>query len=218
MSKPGQRKGRSRRKPRSGPTGPEIPQSEADLGGTDPGAPDLSAAIGQASRRHELEDPDLGMSSFDRRVNQVAEAVGVAVLILITVLIFTNAVLRYAFATSFIWGDELAIGSIPWLAFIGLFLSVRRRRFIRIGFFVDNLPPRIQQALTLFSHVLSALVFAYLSWGAFSYVSLFGGDATTYMKLPKGVFQSALLIGGIAVALAFLLPVRRRFRDDQSAS
>jgi TRAP-type C4-dicarboxylate transport system permease small subunit len=185
----------------------------------DPASADgaLSREVGLASRKLELADPDRDLGTLDRRVNQVAEAAGIAIIALITLLIFLNACLRYMFSTSLIWGDELAISLIPWLAFIGLFLSVRRRQYIRINLVLEYLPVRVGKALELASHALSALVFAYLAWGAFSYVSLFGGDRTTYLELPKGIFMSALLVGAVAVCLAFVLPVRRRSPSTQSS-
>ncbi|MEO1225582.1 MAG: TRAP transporter small permease [Pseudomonadota bacterium] len=170
---------------------------------------EMSEALGRATRNVELADPDAAFGPVDRWINRVAEAVGVVVLVFITGLVFLNACLRYLAATSFIWIDEVAVGLIPWLAFIGLFLSVRRRQYIRIGFFVDRMPAGVRRPLNLVIHVISALVFAYLAWGAFAYVTTFGGDATTYLKLPKGIFQSAVLVGAIAVAVAFLLPVRQ---------
>lgn len=174
----------------------------------------MAEAMREATRAMELNDPDSDFPLIDRYINRFVEAVGITVLVIITSLIFTNACLRYFFSTSLIWGDELAVSLIPWLAFIGLFLSVRRRQYIRISFLVDKLPSRIGFYLEISGHVLAALVFAYLAWGAFSLVSMFGGDKTTYLRLPKGIFMSALLIGSIAVVLAFLIPVRRQKRDD----
>lgn len=176
--------------------------------GQQPDQQEISEALGQASRDVELMDPDAGFTSVDRWINRVAEAVGVAILVVITGLIFLNACLRYLASTSYIWINEIAIGMIPWLAFIGLFLSVRRRQYIRISFFTERIPARVRRPLDFAIQVVSALVFAYLAWGAFSYVSFFGSDSTTYLKLPQGIFQSAVLVGAIAVGVAFLLPSR----------
>ena len=64
---------------------------------TDDRSNDLAEAIGQAGRRHELEDPDIGLGAIDRWINRIVEAIGVTALVLIVLTIFANALGRYAF-------------------------------------------------------------------------------------------------------------------------
>jgi TRAP-type C4-dicarboxylate transport system permease small subunit len=101
------------------------------------------------------------------------------------------------------------IALIPWLAMTGVFLSVRRRRVIRIDYFVERLPQPLRAATTVFGSVLAAAAFVYLAYHSFDYVALFGGDPTTYLELPTGWFTSAMVIGAAASAIAFALDVRR---------
>ena len=87
----------------------------------------LAREVEEATRAGELADPDAGCSRFDRTVNRVAETFGVLILTLLVGLVFVNALARYALGHSFIWGDELIIAVIPWLAMAGLFLAVGGR-------------------------------------------------------------------------------------------
>ena len=107
---------------------------------------------------------------FDRIVNRTAELFGVLLLALLTGLVFLNASTRYLFSHSFIWGDELIIAIIPWVAMSGLFLAVRRRNVIRIDFFVDKFWPGPRKVLRLAGDLLSAIVFVYLAWVSVEYV------------------------------------------------
>ena len=50
-----------------------------------------------------------------------------ALLAFITVGVFIQVVLRYAFATSFLWGEELSLFAFIWCIFIGAAICVRRR-------------------------------------------------------------------------------------------
>ena len=130
----------------------------------------LAAQVEQATREIELQDPDAGASRFDRIVNRTAEMFGVLLLALLTGLVFLNATARYLFSHSFIWGDELIIAIIPWVAMSGLFLAVRRRNVIRIDFFVDKFWPRPRKVLRLAGELLSAIMFVYLAWVSVEYV------------------------------------------------
>jgi TRAP-type C4-dicarboxylate transport system permease small subunit len=172
----------------------------------------LASEVESATRSAELADPDLGQSPFDRIVNRVAETFGVLVLALLVGLVFLNAFSRYALGHSFIWGDELIIAVIPWLAVSGLFLAVRRRQVIRIDFFVTKLPPLPRRALGLFSELLSAVVMAYLAWVSLGYVQLFGSDLTVYLRIWTGIFSVSFVIGPALAALAYLLTLWRETR------
>jgi TRAP-type C4-dicarboxylate transport system permease small subunit len=178
----------------------------------------LAAQVEQATREIELQDPDAGASRFDRMVNRTAEMFGVLLLALLTVLVFLNASARYVVGRTFIWGDELIIAIIPWLAMSGLFLAVRRRNVIRIDFFVEKFWPRLRKVVRLAGDLLSAIVFIYLAWVSVEYVRLFGGDQLVYLRWPSGLFSSSFVIGPLLAALAYLVTFWREARaGDQEA-
>jgi TRAP-type transport system small permease protein len=165
----------------------------------------LSARVAEAGRQQELADPDIGLPRADMVVNRIVEAVGVLLLGSVVLIVFVNAVMRYAVGSSIIWAEEVVLGLVPWLAMVGLFLAIRRQTMIRIDYFFHRLPAAAKPALSVLAHSLSAAVFAYLAFVAISYLQLFGGDRTPYLGVPKGIFSAALLVGGILAAGAFAL-------------
>jgi TRAP-type transport system small permease protein len=184
-----------------------------DLGHGPPGGgDDLAARVGDATRRLELEDPDQGLPLAERVINRAVELLGVGLLAGILTIIFANAVTRYALNYSIIWGEEVVIGLVPWLAVTGLFLSMRRRQMIRIEFFLEKFSPAAKRMLAVLADLLGALLLGWLAWLGFTYVSTFGGDATPYLGLPKGLFTSALWLGPAAVAIAFVVAAWREWR------
>ena len=183
----------------------------------DEGDEELAALVEQATREIELQDPDAGASRFDRIVNRTAELFGVLLLTLLTGLVFLNATTRYLFSYSFIWGDELIIAIIPWLAMSGLFLAVRRRNVIRIDFFVDKFWPGPRKVLRLAGDLLSAIVFGYLAWVSVEYVYRFGGDKLIYLRWPSGLFSASFVIGPLLAAVAYLVTFWREARGGAAA-
>jgi TRAP-type C4-dicarboxylate transport system permease small subunit len=176
----------------------------------------LAREVEAAQRELELADPDAGLPRFDRIVNRTAEVFGVFLLAVLTALVFINASARYAFSHSFIWGDELVIAMIPWLAMAGLFLAVRRRNVIRIDFFVDKFPARPRRIFRLFADLVSAAMFAYLGYVSIEYVQLFGGDRLTYLRWPTGIFSASFVIGPILAGLAYLYAFWSEARGDHA--
>jgi TRAP-type C4-dicarboxylate transport system permease small subunit len=177
---------------------------------------DLARAITEASIEADIEVP-IDETVIDKWLNGVVEFLGVIILVAITLLVFANAFMRYAFNTGIIWADEIVIALVPWLAMLGMFLSVRRREIIRIGFLVDRLAPRSRRVLLAVSELISTAAFGYLTIVSFNYLSLFGSDRSVYLSLSKGWFTSAMCIGAAIVGLAFFAEAISRFRRDDDA-
>ena len=191
----------------------DLPRPDA---GNDPAGSDLASEVEKATRALEFADPDAGASLIDRWINRVFEVIGVTVLAAIVLLVFVNAVGRYAIASPVIWADELVIAMIPWLAMSGVFLSVRRRNVIRLEYFTSRLQPSARTFVEALAALFSAAAFVHLAYYSFQYVSLFGKDATIYLKLPTGWFSSSMLIGSVAVALAFLAGLIRELKAGRA--
>ena len=175
----------------------------------------LAGRIAEASRHQELRDPDAGLGPVDRAVNRVAEIIGIAALGTIVVTIFANAVGRYAFNWSIIWAEELVLLLVPWLAMTGVFLSVRRGTMIRIEYFFEKLPRALRRSVGPLGHLFSACVLTFMAGISVEFVLLFGSDRALYLEVPRMYSSSALVIGGVASALAFVAVLVRERGDTR---
>ncbi len=164
---------------------------------------DLAARINEATIATTTGET-IAAGSFDRLLNGLVGFTGAACLIAITLLVFANATLRYAANKSFIWGDELVLGLIPWLAMCGVFLSIRQREIITVTFFTDLMPPAVRRLSKALADLIAAISFAYLAYVSIDYLALFGRDRSVYLNIPTGWFTSAMLFGSALVAGAFL--------------
>ncbi len=170
-------------------------------------ASDLARKVDEASRATDISKAgaDADASRFGRAVNAVAEAAGVALLATVVFIVLFNAVGRYAFQFTFIWGDEMVLSLLPWLGMLGMFLSIRRRQIIRIDLFAASLPPPVRRGLDILASLFAASVFLWLAIVSVQYIQFFGGDRTIYLKLQKGWFMSAMAIGPLLAAAAYLV-------------
>ena len=175
------------------------------------GDDDLGRRIEDASRRQELADPDAGLGALDRLVNKAVEILGVSVLIVIVATIFVNAIGRYALNAHLLWAEELVLLLMPWLAMAGTFLAVRRGTMIRIEFFFHRLPPGVRRPISLAGYALCTAMLVFLGIISSRFVALFGSDPSPYLDVPTGLSTIALVVGGFAVAAAFLAVLLREF-------
>jgi TRAP-type C4-dicarboxylate transport system permease small subunit len=184
----------------------------------DDSASDLARQVDEAARAADLAPDDGEATRFGRAINRVAEAAGVAVLSVIVFLVFFNAVGRYAFQFTFIWGDEMVLSLLPWLGMLGMFLSIRRRQIIRIDFFVASRSRAVGRALEVGGSLVAAAAFVYLAVVSMQYMQFFGGDRTIYLKIQKGWFMAAMVVGPALAAAAYLVMVYESWRGPVAAS
>lgn len=138
-------------------------------------------------------------------VDRVLEALAAAALAAITLMLFGNAVMRFAFNAPHGWTEELVTGLMLWLTMLGFTIGVRRRESIAVRAFVGRLPVKVQVWLRLATDILSAVVLLHLAWFAYQYVIRFGDDPSPYLQLPRAFFTAALPIGAFAAALIVLV-------------
>jgi len=181
----------------------ERPQNESGSPGQ--ASDSLADQIAEAGRRLELYDPDRRLPPFERWVNRAVEALGALVLCTIVGVVFSNAVARYAFNTSFLWAEELVLLLVPWLAMTGVFLSVRRGTMIRIEYFFERLPRNVRGPVANIGYLINIAVLVFMGWVSLDFLKLFGGDVAPYLDVPTGWSTSALAFGGFGGALAFVV-------------
>lgn len=173
----------------------------------------LDKPLDRAARDLELSDPDQGLPVLERTVNRIAEVFGGSLLIAVFLIVLCNAFGRYLFAAPVVWAEEVVNATIPWLAMAGLFLSVRRRRLIRITFFEERFSPTLRALIAVSAQLLCCAAFGLVAWLTIGHVSQFGGDPTPVLGMPKGLTDTAMLVGGAAVAIAFAIEAWRRLRQ-----
>lgn len=142
-------------------------------------------------------------ASAVRVVDQIVEVIAAALLLGITGILFANAIARYALNSPIGGTEELATSLVVWLAMSGMYLSVRRRDLIRVELLLDQFSPRTRSRLFGLTYLATGAFFVYLALVSFAYLAEFGPDKTPFLRLPKGLFTSAIPIGSVLVAIAF---------------
>jgi len=191
----------------------EKPQPDAGAAGSD-GDP-LAEQIAEATRQFELYNPDQGLPLIERLVNRAVEGLGVLALCGIVGVVFSNAVARYLFNTSFLWAEEVVLLLVPWLAMTGVFLSVRRGSMIRIDYFFERLPAGWRQTVAMLGYMVNVAVLIFMGWVSLDFLWLFGGDVAVYLNIRTGWSTSALAFGAFGAALAFIVAFHHEWRKNK---
>lgn len=83
---------------------------------------------------------------FDRIFAALTWA-AMAMLLIMTVLIFTDVFCRYILGFSIFWAGEVSLILMIWFTFIALAIGVRKKTHIAIDFILSGLPDKIQTGI-----------------------------------------------------------------------
>jgi tripartite ATP-independent transporter DctM subunit len=167
-------------------------------------APDLRRAVADtgilpwaATRRFALK--------VDFAVGTLAEAVGAALVLAETCILFAGVVSRYVFNSPLMWTDELANFLFLWLAMLGTVVAFRRDGHMRLTTFVNSLSRERGEWLgTIGALVVIAFVLEIL-FPATQYLQVQQSTQLITLPLSDGYRVLALLVGMSLLAIVALL-------------
>jgi len=132
-----------------------------------------------------------------RALDRLEEILTAALLATMTLLTFSQVVLRYVFNSGLIWQLEATVYLFSWLLLIGIASGIRTDSHIAVELVTERLSPAAQKLVALTAVFLS-LVYAVLmflgSWTLIEQLYVFGSLAHD-IPLPRWVLLSSLPIG-----------------------
>jgi TRAP-type C4-dicarboxylate transport system permease small subunit len=146
--------------------------------------------------------------------NAIASHTAHAALWLLTGVVLYDVAVR-TIGQPTIWGAELSVYLMLVVAFLGIGHTAAEDGHFRITLVVGRMGRRARLAADCVCTLL-ALVFAIgFCWGAWKLAAFsfqLGFTTPTVMKLPIGLLQGLIFIGGVTLAIALVLDLLRILR------
>lgn len=137
-------------------------------------------------------------------IEKVINILTTFIFVSMTVITFSQVVLRYVFDANIHWADEFARFGMVWIAFLGAAIGVKYGEHTRIDFFIKLLPKQGKVFMEIVNKILSMVFLGIISY--FSITSL--GDMMTMMspslKVPTGIVHLIIPITGV-IMIVYLL-------------
>ena len=148
---------------------------------------------------------------FDR-LERVLGPVLAALLAFITIGVFIQVVLRYVFAMSFLWGEELSLFAFIWCIFLGTAIcSVRHSHFSFDMFSALRGRPQGVQRLIIDLCVLSVTVVMVVTGWQFSQLSV--ARLSPALGITLFVPTIVIPISGVLMSIISLMDIARDVRQ-----
>jgi C4-dicarboxylate transporter, DctQ subunit len=142
------------------------------------------------------------LRAFDRAEDLLAAALLGAM----TLLTFTQVVLRYVFNSGLVWALEATVYMFGWLVLLGISGTLRTKGHIVVDFVTERLGAKAQKAVALVAIALNLLYATLMfagSWTLIVRLQTLGSTAHD-LPLPRWVLMLSLPIGFALLGLRLL--------------
>lgn len=137
-------------------------------------------------------------------IERLINVLTVIIFIAMTVVVFSQVVLRYGFEMNIHWADEFARSAMIWIAFLGAAIGIKYEEHTRIDFFVKLLPSKGRLVVEILNKIICIAFLGIISY--FSIATL--GDTMTLktpsLQIPTGFLHLIIPIAGI-IMIAYLI-------------
>lgn len=142
-------------------------------------------------------------------LNNLEEKFLVLNLLISTLLVFINVVLRYCFHYSLSWVDEAARYMFIWLIWIGADYTLANRKHLRIDILSSRLTGKSRIALEIFVLTLWCGFSAFLGIQGVKLVSVVvrTGQLSTAMQISMGWAYLCIPLAGIFMAIRLIFEI-----------
>lgn len=120
--------------------------------------------------------------------------VALAALILLT---FVGVIMRYSFGRPIVWQEEIQLGLITWVIFLGGSAAFRTANHMAIEIIVDLLPAGARKAVEAGIHLLVTAVLAFFGYNAVLMVGQFATRSriTAVLGIPAQYIYFIIPVG-----------------------
>lgn len=142
-------------------------------------------------------------------------------MVVLTVVVFCDVVLRYIFKQGFSWTQEIATLMLVWFSLIGMAIGVLEKIHISIEMFTSHLPEKVISIIESIDHVLIAVFGGVMLYYGIVIMQMTKSSTLPATKMPSAVLYVILPISGLLILLNALLVAAKQekkiFNKDETS-
>ncbi len=134
---------------------------------------------------------------FMRIINRAEEAIICILLLLTTLLVFLDVVMRFGFNTGFMWSQELTLHMSGWFVLFGASYGLKVGSHIGMDAFVKLFPRGGRRILTVIATILAITYCSLILYGSWIYLKKMKmiGITLEDLPIPTWLAHGMLLVG-----------------------
>lgn len=139
---------------------------------------------------------------FMRIMNRAEEAVICILLVLTTLLVFIDVVMRFGFNTGFMWSQELTLHMSAWFVLFGASYGLKVGSHIGMDAFIKLFPRTMRRILSGIAAILAIVYCSLIFYGSWIYLKKMKMIGIDLEDIPVPAW---LAHGMLVVGFAFLI-------------
>ena len=141
-------------------------------------------------------------------------------MVCLTVIVFTDVILRYIFKRGFSWTQEIATLMLVWFSLIGMAIGVLEKIHISIEMFTSKLSGKALGVLESINHLLMAVFGGCMVYFGLIIMNMTKMSTLPATKMPSSVLYVILPLSGLLVLVNAILVAAKQdkklFADESS--
>jgi TRAP-type C4-dicarboxylate transport system permease small subunit len=180
----------------------------------------LTGEDGTMGERSQDTQKPSALRLFNRYLGKVVNGVEVSVLVFcvaaLAILLITNVFAR-TFFQSIYFAEEVSKFLVMLTTFTGVSYGVRKARHIRMGAFLDAMPPKMEKVFLIIICTISAVVMGIMTWFSYKYLinAMNMGHMTPALRVPKWTFYVIIPIGFGLATIQYIRTIIKNFIEDE---
>ena len=126
-------------------------------------------------------------------------------MVILTIIVFMDVILRYTFRQGFSWTQEIATLMLVWFSLIGMAIGVLEKIHISIEMFTSKLPEKAIHALEVIDHILIAVFGGAMVYYGLLIMNMTKNSTLPATKMPSSVLYVILPLSGLLVVINAVL-------------
>ena len=149
-------------------------------------------------------------------VNGVEVSILVFCVAALGILLIANVFAR-TFFQSIYFAEEVSMFLVMLTTFTGVSYGVRKARHIRMGAFLDAMPPKMEKIFIIIISIVSAIVMAIMTWASYEYLAnaMSKGHMTPALRVPKWTFYVIIPIGFGLACIQYIRTIIKNFTEKE---
>ena len=152
---------------------------------------------------------------------EALEWFGIVCMVVLSIVVCTDVILRYIFKQGFPWTQEVATLMLVWFSLIGMGIGVLEKIHISIEMFTSKLPEKAIRVLEGIDHILIAVFGGAMVYYGLLIMNMTKMSTLPATKLPSSVLYVILPLSGLLVLLNAILVAagqdKKIFAENDSA-
>ncbi|MDT8443921.1 MAG: TRAP transporter small permease [Desulfuromonadales bacterium] len=171
-----------------------------------------------------VNDKERKQQSLLQRINHYVGLVinGIEVSILVfcvaalAVLLIGNVFAR-TFFQSIYFAEEVSKFLVMLMTFAGVSYGVRKARHIRMGAFLDAMPPKMEKVFLIIISLISAVVMGMMAWFSYKYLmnAMTMGHMTPALRVPTWTFYIIVPIGFGLACIQYIRTIIKNLTEKE---